>query len=282
MENILITGANGQLGRALSKIYPDAKKTDSNELDITDAEAVKNFDWNKLKVIINTAAYTDVDGAQSTPGGAAAWSVNDKAVGNLAEVASKRDLLLIHISSDYVFDGSKSSYTETETFKPLGVYGQTKAAGDQEAAKTPKHYIVRTSSVIGDGKNFVRTMLELGKKGVAPRVVANQTIRPAFTNELARAIKFLIDKRPAYGTYNATNEGQPVSWANFTRAIFKEAGFNLEVIDITYEEYSISKSGVAPRPLNSVLDLTKIKSVGFKPREWQADLKEYIKKELNK
>ena len=164
----------------------------------------------------------------------------------------------------------------------MGKYAKSKAAGDEKALKAPKHYLVRTDSVIGDGKNFVRTMLGLGQKGVAPKVVADQTIRPTFTTELAKAIKFLINKQAPYGTYNVTNEGDPVSWADFTRVIFKEAGFNAEVTDITFEEYFASKPGVAPRPLNSVLDLTKIESAGFKPRDWREDLKEYIKKELSK
>lgn len=211
-----------------------------------------------------------------------AWKVNDEAVGSLASVATEKNLLLVHISTAYVFDGSKKIYKEDEPFSPLGIYAKSKAAGDQKVAKTPKHYIVRTDSVIGEGKNFVRAMLDVGKKGVSPKIVADQTIRPTFTSELAKAIKILINKPAEYGTYNVTNEGDPISWAGFTRAIFKEAGFNQKVIDITYEEYSSGKPGVAPRPLNSVLDLTKIESTGFRPRDWREDLREYVKKELNK
>ena len=141
---------------------------------------------------------------------------------------------------------------------------------------------MRTAWVIGDGKNFVRTMLELGQKGISPTVVADQIGRPTFTTELAKAIKFLIDKQAPYGTYNITNEGEPVSWADFTRAIFKEANLNQTVTDTTTQEYFATKPDVAPRPLNSVLDLTKIESIGFKPRNWPEDLKEYIRKELAK
>ncbi len=279
-SKILITGANGQLGRALSKLYPSARKVDSKELDITDAEQLKNFNWSGIKVIINAAAYTDVDGAQTPEGTKLAWAVNDEAVGQLADIAKMKDLVLIHISTAYVFDGAKKIYSETDTPKPLGEYAKSKAAGELKAALAPKYYIVRTDSVIGDGKNFVRTMLGLGQKKISPTVVADQVIRPTFTSELAHAIKFLIEKPAEFGIYNLTNEGEAISWADFTRAIFKEAGFSLEVKDTTLKEYYSNKPGVAPRPLNSVLDLTKIESIGFKPRDWHADLDDYIKKEV--
>jgi dTDP-4-dehydrorhamnose reductase len=276
-SEILITGANGQVGRALQAIYPAAKMTDAAELDITDNEALQRFDWTGLKAIINTAAYTDVDGAERPEGAESARAINDSAVGNLAEITLKNDLLLVHISTAYVFDGKKKSYSEDDQINPLGVYAKSKAAGDEKAAKAPKHYIVRTDSVIGDGKNFVRTMLGLAERGIAPTVVADQFIRPTFTTEIAKAIKFLIDK---YGTYNRTNEGEPISWADFTRAIFKEAEIDLKVTDITFNDYYASKTGVAPRPLNSVLDLTKIESAGFKPGDWRDDLRDYIKQEV--
>jgi dTDP-4-dehydrorhamnose reductase len=281
-SNILITGANGQLGRALQSIYPKAVKTDAPDLDITDAEALMKFNWDNIEIIINAAAYTNVDGAETNDGEAAAWLVNDRAVGNLASLAAEKNLLLVHISTDYVFDGSKGPHKEDESFSPLGIYGKTKAAGDEKAAKTPKHYIVRTSWVIGEGKNFVRAMLELGQKGVSPSVVSDQIGRPSFTPELAKAIKHLIDSRPDYGTYNITNEGEPVSWADFTRAIFKAAGIKQEVANTTTAEYFKNKPDSAPRPLNSVMDLTKIEATGFRPRNWRDDLEDYIKKEVRK
>ena len=283
MKNILITGANGQLGQALAAIYPNAKKTDSAELNITDAETLKRFDWNDVEIIINAAAYTDVDGAETAEGEKIAWAVNDKGVGNLAEIATEKKLLLVHLATDYDFDGTKKEpYKEDDPPSPLGKYAKTKVAGSRKASQTPKHYIVRTAWVTGEGKNFVRTMLALGQKGVTPTVVADQIGRPTFTTELAKAIKFLIDKPAPYGTYNLTNEGQPVSWADFTRRIFAEAGFDLPVTDTTTKEYFAGRPGVAPRPLNSVLDLAKIEATGFKPRDWQKDLRDYIKKELGK
>ena len=280
-SKFLILGANGQLGRALCELYPDAIKTDVQSLDITDPDSVANYDWSKVEVILNAAAYTNVDGAETPDGEKLAWAVNDQAVGNLAKVAAEKDLILVHIATDYDFDGNKKEpYKEDDPTNPLGKYAKTKAAGSKKASKTPKHYIMRTAWVIGDGKNFVRTMLELGQKGISPAVVADQIGRPTFTTELAKAIKFLIDKQAPYGTYNVTNGGEPVSWADFTRAIFKEANLNQIVTDTTTQEYFAAKPGVAPRPLNSVLDLTKIESIGFKPRDWSEGLKEYIRKEL--
>lgn len=280
--SILILGASGQLGKALRDKYPGAKTADKDELDITDEESIKNYNWDGITTILNAAAYTDVDGAETPEGQAAAWAVNDKAAGNLAEIAKAKDLVLVHISTDYVFDGRQSPHKEDEPFSPLGIYGRSKATGDVKVAQISKHYIVRTSWVIGDGKNFVRTMLELGKKSVSPTVVADQVGRPTFTNELARAIDHLLSHSAVFGTYNVSNGGKPVSWADLTRQIFKEAGFNLKVIDTTTDEYFANKPGVAPRPLNSVLDLAKIESTGFKPRDWREDLRQYIQKELNK
>lgn len=279
---LLITGASGQLGIALQKVFPNAVKTDSPDLDITDTEALNKFEWSDIKVIINAAAYTNVDGAETPSGKIAAWKVNDEAVGYLADIAQAKDLTLVHISTAYVFDGKKNSYSEEDMVNPLGEYAKSKAAGEARLAKAPKHYLIRTDSVIGEGKNFVRTMLGLAEKNISPTVVADQIIRPTFTDELAKAIKFLLDKGAPYGTYNLTNEGKPVSWADFTRAIFQEAGFGLAVTDTTLADYAAGKPGIAPRPLNSVLDLTKIEDVGLIPADWRDDLKKYIRMELQR
>lgn len=280
-SKLLVTGANGQLGRALREVYPQAKFTDSSELDVTDRAAINNYDWSTVSTVINSAGYTNVDGAETPDGRKLAWLVNDEAVGFLAEMASANDLTLVHISTAYVFDGQKESYSEDDPLNPLGEYAKSKAAGEAEAVKAPKHYIVRTDSVIGDGKNFVRTMLGLAEKGISPTVVADQIIRPTFTTELAKAIKFLLDKPAEYGIYNLTNEGEPVSWAEFTRAIFEAAGIDLKVSDTTLSEYSSSKPGIAPRPLHSVLDLSKIEAAGFRPHDWREDLKLYLSKEVS-
>lgn len=280
-SKFLIVGANGQLGRALQAKYPNARTTDSQELDITNAEAVAAYAWSGVEVIINAAAYTNVDGAESEDGKRAAWAVNADGVANLAKAANDHGLTLVHISTEYVFDGKKVPHTEDETPNPLSEYGKSKAAGDEQAAKAPKHYILRTSWVIGEGKNFVRTMLGLGQKGISPIVVADQVGRLTFTDELVRAIDHLLSTGAPFGTYNVSNGGEPASWAEVTRAVFEEAGFDgLTVTDTTTAEYFAGKPEAAKRPLQSTLALNKIEATGFQPTDWREDLKKYIAKEL--
>jgi dTDP-4-dehydrorhamnose reductase len=191
-------------------------------------------------------------------------------------------LTLVHISTDYVFDGTKDPHKEDEPLSPLSVYGASKAAADVAVSNHAKHYILRTSWVIGEGKNFVRTMLSLGKKGLSPTVVHDQVGRLTFTSVLVSAIDHLLTNQPAFGVYNVSNEGEPVSWADITRTIFHEAGFDLVVTNTTAQEYYEGKEGIAPRPLNSNLDLGKIEAVGFRPQNWHDDLRDYVKKELAK
>ena len=278
-SQIFIVGAKGQLGTALQSRYPGAQSADIDELDITNRDSVLSFDWSGIKIILNAAAFTNVDAAETEDGKAIADAVNDLAVANLSHVATDNNMTLVHVSTAYVFDGAKDSYTEEGTINPLGNYAKSKAAGDEKAARTPKHYIVRTDSVIGDGINFVRTMLGLAANGINPTVVADQIIRPTFTKVLVDAIAFLLANNAPFGIYNTTNEGEPISWANFTRAIFAEAGLTTTVTDTTLAEYAASKPGIAPRPLNSVLDLYKIEALGFTPHNWRDDLKTYVQKE---
>jgi dTDP-4-dehydrorhamnose 3,5-epimerase len=187
------------------------------------------------------------------------------------------------VSSDYVFDGTKDAHTETEDYAPLGVYAQTKAAGDIAVSIAPRHYIVRVSWLIGDGPNFVRTMMSLAEKNISPTVVADQIGRLTFTETLVAAIDHLLSSKAESGTYNLTNEGEPASWAGITREIFKDLGRDdLTVTDTTTKEYFASKTGVAPRPLKSTLDLSKIKSTGFDIRGWREELSNYIKSEQAK
>ncbi|CAN5627689.1 N/A [soil metagenome] len=289
-SSIFIVGANGQLGTALKAKYPNAQSADVAELDITDQDSIKNFNWDSIKIIINAAAYTNVDGAETAEGRVAAWKVNADAVANLVSVAAQKDAVLVHVSTDYVFDGTKTPHTEEESFSPLSVYGASKAAGDIAVSLAPKHYILRTSWVIGEGKNFVRTMLDLGQKGVSPTVVADQVGRLTFTSELVRAIDHLLSSNyqlptsgalAPYGTYNVSNSGKPAAWADITRTIFKLAGYDdLTVTATSTARYYEGKEYIAPRPLQSTLDLSRLESTGFTPTDWRDDLSEYIKKEL--
>lgn len=282
-SEILIVGANGQLGVALQHRYPGARATDSNSLDITNRSAVDDYEWQGIKYILNAAAYTNVDGAETPEGRVTAWRVNAVGVANLARAAAAHDITVVHISSDYVFDGTQNPHTEDEPFSPLGVYGQSKAAGDITTTLAPKHYILRTSWVIGEGKNFVRTMLGLAERGISPTVVSDQIGRLTFTTTLVDAIDHLIANNATYGTYNVSNDGQPASWADITRTIFELSGHpELSVTNTTTAEYFAGKPGIAPRPLQSTLSLDKIKATGLSLRDWQTDLKTYIQTETTK
>lgn len=281
-SKFLIIGSDGQLGKALGMKYPKSKAVDIDSLDITNLEAVKSFDWDGITTVLNAAAYTNVDEAETPKGRVIAWQSNATAVSNLVEVCLKRNMTLVHISTDYVFDGSKNSHTEDEPFSPLNVYGSSKAAGDVLVNLLPKFYLLRTSWVIGNGKNFVNTMLGLGDKGISPTVVSDQIGRPTFTDELVRAIDYLLLNQADFGIYNVSNEGKPVSWADLTREVFKIARFNLTVTDSTTEDYYAGKENIAPRPLISTFDLSKLHQTGFESSDWYDDLGIFIKKELSK
>jgi dTDP-4-dehydrorhamnose 3,5-epimerase len=282
-SRFLILGANGQLGKALQALYPDAIAAGRAELDMSDWGAVSGYDWSKVDVILNAAAFTNVDGAETPEGRESSWKANAQAPGYLAKIAAQHDITLVHLSSEYVFDGTKAPHTEEESFTPLGVYGQTKAAGDIAVGTTPKHYILRTSWVIGEGANFVRTMMSLAERNISPTVVADQVGRLTFTDALTGAIAHLLQTKPAYGIYNLSNDGAPASWADITRTIFAELGRDdLTVTNTTTEAYFASKPNISPRPLGSELDLSKIKATGFTPRAWQEALHDYIEAEAAK
>lgn len=281
-KKILVTGSDGQLGKALQEKYPDSIFTDYKELDITNIESLEKFDWSNVSTVINAAAFTNVDGAETEEGRVATWRINAVGVKNLAKIANEHRLTLVHISSDYVFDGSRSNHQETENFSPLGVYGQSKAAGDIACELAKKHYILRASWVIGDGNNFVKTMIGLGKKGISPSVVSDQLGRLTFTKELVRAIDFLLVNSAPFGTYNLSNDGPVKSWAEITEDIFKLCEFDdLSVNKVSTEDYYKDKELISPRPKNSDLNLDKIHQLGFKSIDWESELKDYVKKEIS-
>ena len=278
-NNIFIVGANGQLGRALRQQYPEAQFADIDEMDITDRQSVESFDWSGISIVLNAAAFTNVDGAETPEGRVAAWKVNASAVANLTRVCRAHNMTLVHISSDYVFDGTKEPHSENEDFSPLSVYGASKAAGDLLVEQLDKFYLLRTTWVIGEGKNFVRTMLGLAEKNISPTVVHDQIGRLTFTSELVRIIDHLLSTQAPFGTYNATNDGPLESWADITRRIFKLAGRDdLTVTNTTTAEYFAGKDGIAPRPLGSDMSLDKLHSTGFISRDWVDYLSEYLVK----
>ncbi|MFL0291816.1 dTDP-4-dehydrorhamnose reductase [Mycobacterium sp. SMC-18] len=277
----LVLGADGQVGRALRAEYgddPSVEFVTREQVDLSgDLESVLR--WQDYDTVINAAAYTAVDAAETPTGRADAWAVNVTGVAALARIATARGLTLVHLSSDYVFDGtSDSPYREDDPIAPLGVYGQTKAAGDQIIATVPRHYILRTSWVIGDGRNFVRTMASLAERGVDPSVVDDQVGRLTFTSELARAIRHLTTTGAPYGTYNVTGSGPAMSWADIARRVFELSGHDpARVTGVSTEAYFASATGaVAPRPRNSVLDTQKLESAGFIPEAAEDSLARYL------
>ena len=299
-----VIGSHGQLGRALQDFVKSHGLSgfefhDVDSFDMCDLSSYEKIDWDRYGAIINAAAYTAVDKAESSDGRHAAWKVNVCGVANLVRTACAHHLTLVHISSDYVFDGSSKEHQEEESFAPLGVYGQTKAAADALVATVPRHFIVRSSWVIGDGHNFVRTMMSLSRKvaqGELPAVtvVDDQFGRLTFTDEMARAIFWLLgyrdgtpsysDQAPhaAYGTYNLTGSGRIASWYDIAREIFDATCGNADAVSpISTEQYQASSTGpISPRPVHSALALEKISKAGFSPKDWEQSLKAYISSEV--
>ena len=278
---VLVTGANGQLGRALMTLLPQAgfepTGVDLPEVDISDTAAMAAWDWSGYDVVINAAAWTNVDGAETPEGRRLSWRANTVGPLNLARAATQHGLTLVHISTEYTFDGAEPVHNEAETPSPLGVYGQSKAAGDAAVSVCPRHYLVRTSWVVGDGKNFVKTMLSLAERGITPSVVADQTGRLTFASDLAAGIIHLLSVGAEFGTYNLSGEGPIVSWADVAKRVYERAGHSPnEVTPVTTEDYYAGQEGIAPRPLSSALDLARIKATGFTPADSMERLEDYL------
>ena len=278
----LILGANGQLGRALRAEYGDAPHVEyatRASLDLTSSDLGTARRWRDYGTIINAAAYTAVDAAETPEGRADAWAVNAAAPAALARIATEHGITIVHVSSDYVFDGASAlPYLETDALSPLSVYGQTKSAGDLAVATAPRHYIIRTSWVIGDGANFVRTMASLAERGIDPKVVDDQTGRLTFADDIARGIRHLLDSGAAYGTYNLTAGGPEQTWADIARDVYRLTGHDpARIIPVSTAEYFASATApVAPRPRNSVLDTRKVEQAGFIPHDGVSGLTEYL------
>jgi dTDP-4-dehydrorhamnose reductase len=272
----LVLGANGQLGRALREALPDAEFADRSSFDLTDPASFGSRHWRDYGAIVNAAAYTAVDAAETEEGRRAAWAVNVTAVAQLARIAAANGITLVHVSSDYVFDGTRDAHPEDEPFSPLGVYGQTKAAGDALVATVPRHHIVRTSWVIGDGSNFVRTMASLAERGIDPSVVDDQIGRLSFAEDIAAGIAHLLATDAPSGVWNLTNTGEPLSWADIARVVFRLTGHDeSRVTGVSTAEYFAGKQA-APRPRSSVLDLGKLADAGFTARDQIEALEEYL------
>jgi dTDP-4-dehydrorhamnose reductase len=275
---VVIVGARGQVGRALARRFPDAELLDREEIDAADPAAVRAHDWTTVGLVINAAAYTQVDAAQDPASLSAVRATNVDAVANLAEVADRHGATFVHFSTEYVFDGRhEGPMREDLPVAPLSVYGQSKADGDLAATAVDRHYLLRTSWVVGDGHNFVRTMASLADRGIEPSVVADQVGRLTFADDLAAAVVHLVGTGAPFGTYNVTSDGPPSTWADVAEIVFEARGRDRSAVTrVSTAEYFAGKSGIAPRPLNSVLDLAKISATGFRPRDWRDALNGYL------
>ena len=290
MKKILVTGCNGQLGRAIRKEYAASDvefiNTDVVEgegvvsLDITDVDAVlKLVRAEKPDVIINCAAHTNGDKCEEQWD--LAYKINAIGPRNLSIAATEADAKMIHVSTDYVFEGNGTRpYTEFDAPNPVSAYGKTKLEGEnfvKEFAK--KHFILRTAWLYGDGKNFVKTMLALAENHDELNVVCDQVGTPTSAVELAKMIHYL-EGTENYGTFHATCEGD-TNWADFAEAIFKRAGKNVKVNHVTSKQYKEMNPASANRPAYSILEDYMIKLTSdFVMADWQDALDVYMKELL--
>lgn len=278
---IFVTGCNGQLGRAVNLQYKDESNvtfvnTDVADLDITKVDdVISAVRAEKPDVIVNCAAHTAVDACETDWDNA--YRINAIGPRNLSLAANEVNAKLVHISTDYVFDGkSTKPYTEFDAVDPQGAYGKTKLAGEEFVkAFANRYFIIRTAWLYGDGKNFVKTMLRLSETNDVVSVVHDQVGSPTSTKELAGAIAHLIPT-DNYGLFHGTCEGV-CSWADFTEEIFRLKGLSTKVNRITSAEFNAK----APRPAYSVLENYMLKlTTDYKFAQWEDAIAEYIK-ELN-
>lgn len=280
---VLVTGVKGQLGfdvvKELKKRGYDAVGVDINEMDITDAEKVTEVitDVNP-DVVVHCAEWTAVDAAEDEENIPKVRAINVSGTQNIADVCKNINCKMIYISTDYVFNGlgTEPWQADCRDYDPLCVYGQTKLEGELAVSQTlDKYFIVRIAWVFGkNGNNFIKTMLNVGKKFDTVRVVNDQIGTPTYTYDLARLLVDMAET-DKYGYYHVTNEGGYISWYDFTCEIFKQVGYDTEVVPVTTEEYGLSK---AARPFNSRLDKSKLTENGFKPLPvWQDALERYLK-----
>ena len=273
---VLLLGGSGQVGQALRRLLPDAVAPTRDELDLTDPAAVEALDLSGHDVIINAAAMTAVDAAETGEGSALAWRLNAQLPAQLARRAAAEGRTLVHYSSDYVFDGRTREHDEDEALTPVGEYGRTKAAGDLAVSVAPRHYVLRTSWVVGDGVNFVRTMARLADEGGSPTVVDDQWGRLAFADEIAAATVHLLAGGAPFGTYNVSQSGDAMTWAGIAREVFALRGRAREdVTSVTTAEYGAGRA-MAPRPEHSTLSLAKLRATGYEPMEQVEALAEYV------
>lgn len=280
---VLVTGVNGQLGHdvvnELTKRGHNAVGVDIDEMDITDKKCVDDvIGKTNPDAVIHCAAWTAVDLAEEAENIDTVRAVNAYGTKYIAQSCRALDCKMIYISTDYVFDGQGNEpwQADCKDYAPLNVYGQTKLDGELAVAGTlDKYFIVRIAWVFGvNGKNFIKTMLNVGKTHDTVTVVNDQIGTPTYTYDLARLLVDMIETEK-YGYYHATNEGGYISWFDFAKEIYAQAGYSTQVKPVSTAQYGISK---AKRPFNSRLDKSKLLQNGFTPLPtWQDALARYLK-----
>ncbi|HJX80210.1 bifunctional dTDP-4-dehydrorhamnose 3,5-epimerase family protein/NAD(P)-dependent oxidoreductase [Glutamicibacter sp.] len=274
-KKVAVLGGNGQLGRAfaqLAKIDPRLVVLTRDDVDLQRSGFTDSLELSGYSHVINAAAMTAVDLAETRAGRAEAWQVNAVAVRQLAAACAEQGVTLVQLSTDYVFDGERDNVDEDEMICPLGVYGQSKAAGEQAVLAHAQNYVVRTSWVIGQGNNFVLTMLRLAEQGIDPKVVDDQIGRLTFASELASGIIHLINSGSSPGIYHLQGNGEPASWYQIARRVFELSGHDpARVQPTTTREYAFDKEFLAPRPKHSTFNMDKLRATGFASRP-EADL----------
>lgn len=284
---LFVTGVGGQLGydvinelrrRGYEAIGSDITDSADIQLDITDKNAVEKVLCDiRPDAVIHCAAWTAVDVAEDEDNREKVYAVNVTGTRNIAEVCKQLDCKMIYISTDYVFNGQGTEPWKADCidFAPLNYYGQTKLEGELAVAELlDKFFIVRIAWVFGlNGKNFIKTMINVGKKYDTVRVVNDQIGTPTYTYDLARLLVDMVET-DKYGYYHATNEGGYISWYDFCCEFYKQYGLKTKVIPVTTDEYGLSK---AARPFNSRLDKSKLTEMGFEPLPtWQDAVKRYL------
>lgn len=284
---VFVTGVGGQLGydvinelkrRGYEAFGSDITESADIQLDITDKTAVERVLTEiKPDAVIHCAAWTAVDSAEDKENKEKVYAVNVTGTRNIAEVCKQLNCKMVYISTDYVFNGQGTEpwQADCKDFAPLNYYGQTKLEGELAVAELlDKFFIVRIAWVFGlNGKNFIKTMINVGKKYDIVRVVNDQIGTPTYTYDLARLLVDMVETEK-YGYYHATNEGGYISWYDFCCEFYKQYGLTTKVIPVTTEEYGLSK---AARPFNSRLDKRKLKEMGFEPLPtWQDAVKRYL------
>jgi dTDP-4-dehydrorhamnose 3,5-epimerase len=271
-----IFGANGQLGRELTRTFAGFRALEKTNFDVANREQVARLEIQPSDVLINAAAYTAVDAAETPAGIALAYEVNVRGVQNLAVASSKAGATLVHFSTDYVFDGSKSgSYHANDPLRPLNVYGLSKSAGEAIAITNPKTYLIRTSWIFGDGSNFVKSIFLAALEKREIRVVGDQFGRPTSTARLSQATKYLIDHNLPYGIYHVTDAGPLVSRYELAVFIYNYLRVPSNLVARTATIVSGVQT-VASRPLNS--DLGVQDGHLGEPESWQLTVTNYLER----